>query len=102
VRAIPAILALLAASPATAGSEITARRDALIQSYKNCVLTVSLGLPGNKHMVAEQSFFACSTEEEALRAWFAMGPVSPAISDAFVSRIKLDMKRTILADPVAR
>lgn len=99
---IPAIIAISATFPAAAQSEITARRDALIQSYRNCVLTVSLGMPGNKHMVAEQSFFACSTEEEALRSWFALGPAPPAASEALISRLKLRIKQTILADPVSR
>lgn len=93
------LLAILELSPVQSQSAIATRRDTLIQSYRLCVLTTSLGMPGEKHMVAEQAFFACSTEEQALRAWFAIGPVDPNLANAFVVRLKADMKRTILGDP---
>lgn len=85
-----------------AQAQSMATRDALIRSYENCVLTVSLGIRGEKHMVAEQAFSVCQTEEEALRAWFALVQVAPDISNSFVTRLKLSMKRTILADPIVR
>lgn len=77
-------------------------RDALIGSYRNCVLITSLGIGGERHMAAEQAFFACSTEEQAVRAWFASVQIDPNLANALVTRLKLDMKRTILADPVSR
>jgi hypothetical protein len=89
-------------SPALAQNAITAQRDRLISSYRDCVFSVSLGMPGEKRMVAEQALFACSTEEEALRAWFALGYVQPAVANSIIVRLKMDMKRIILSDPITR
>lgn len=93
-----AFVGILAFSPAGAQTATT-HRDRLISSYRDCVLTVSLGIPGQKALVAEQAFFACSTEEQALRAWFALSYVQPAVAESIIVRLKMGMKRTILSDP---
>jgi hypothetical protein len=71
----------------------------IIKRYDDCVLTVSLGIPGERRMAAEQSFRACQTEEQAIRAYFMLTGMPPAsVETAMVSR-KQQLKKIIMGDP---
>jgi hypothetical protein len=41
----------------------------------------------------ENAFFACSTEEQAIRAWLALSYVPAAVAQSIIVRIKLDLKK---------
>lgn len=69
----------------------------MLKRYDNCVLTVSLGIPGNRYEAAERSFFACQTEEQAIRAMASSNPYSNV--DAGMAARKLHLKSIILKDP---
>lgn len=90
---------LLTSGTAQAQNTAIAQRDRLVESYRGCVMLTSIGIPGENRLVAEQAFYACSTEEQTLRAWFAVMGVEPAIANSFVLRLKGNMKRIILSDP---
>jgi hypothetical protein len=95
----PLVLVFAVSGFAQSPTPAEQQRDRLIQRYDNCVLTVSLGLGGPKQLVAEQSFFACQTEEQALRSLFSIvGLDQPFIQSIIVKR-KLRLKTIILADP---
>ena len=71
----------------------------IIKRYDDCVLTVSLGISGERRMAAERSFSACQTEEQAIRAYFLLTGMPPAsVEVAMVSR-KLRLKKIIMGDP---
>jgi hypothetical protein len=98
-RAVLLMWLLSAALPAQAATPAEQQRDRLVQRYDNCVLTVSLGIGGPKQIVAEQSFFACQTEEQALRSLFSYVGLDPPFIDAIIVKRKLRLKSIILADP---
>lgn len=71
----------------------------LLDRYNDCVLTVSLGIAGDRRIAAEKSFAACATEEQAIRAYMALADMPFANIDAAMIRRKLALKRVILQDP---
>lgn len=73
--------------------------EPLVKRYNDCVLTVSIGIVGERRMAAEQSFFACQTEEQAIRAYFALINMPPASTEAALVRRKLALKKIIMGDP---
>jgi len=84
-------------SSALSQDSITAQRDRLIESFRSCVIAAALdGIGANSlRMNAENAFLACSTEEQAMRSWFQLGNVSPAVTQSIIVRIKLDLKKTL-------
>lgn len=69
----------------------------MLKRYDDCVLTVSLGIGGNRYEAAERSFFACQTEEQAIRA---MNSGNPYVNvEAGIAARKLRLKSIILRDP---
>ena len=69
----------------------------VLKRYDNCVLTVSLGIPGNRYEAAQRSFFACQTEEQAIRAMISGNPYVNV--EAGMAARKLRLKSIILGDP---
>lgn len=69
--------------------------DAL-KRYDTCVLTVSLGIPGNRFEAAERSFLACQTEEQVVRGLASSPYVN--LEGALATR-KMRLKSIILKDP---
>jgi len=92
-------LALFPAVAAAQAPTDTRARDRILQRFDNCVLTVSIGVPGERNMAAEQSFMACQTEEEAVRTFLALNYVPFPTIEAIVVRRKLELKKIIRSDP---
>jgi hypothetical protein len=97
MRATTAFLALFFATSATAQSPSAnvAARDRLIAQFRTCVIEAVIDdvTPASLRTAVENAFFACSTEEQAIRAWFALSYVPRAVAQSIIVRIKLDLKK---------
>jgi hypothetical protein len=97
MRVATALLAFFFATSATAQSlsANVAAPDRLIAQFRACVIGAVLDdmTPASLRTVVENTFFACSTEEQAIRAWFALSYVPPAVAQSRIVRIKLDLKK---------
>jgi hypothetical protein len=78
------------------GLQATPLQD-MLKRYDDCVLAVSLGISGNRYEAAERSFFACQTEEQAIRAMVSVNPYVNV--EAGLAARKLRLKSIILSDP---
>jgi hypothetical protein len=83
--------------PALSG-DVQATRDKLISDFKDCAWQAfnSADKLTNPNLVAEASFLACSTEEQAIRAFLVLLQFQPAIARSIIVRIKLDEKKNLI------
>lgn len=92
-------LAIIGSSLLIGSAAVAQDVKPLVQRYDDCVMAVSLGMTGERRMVAEQSFMACQTEEQAIRAYMGLTSTPRANVEAAIVRRKLALKRIIMGDP---
>jgi hypothetical protein len=95
VAALSALLTL-AAFPAAAQ---TAETNALVNAYYLCVGKAAgrdAALFSNPEATAERAFFACQTEELAIRSWGELRNIPPAQLDAIIANFRGQAKAQVM------
>lgn len=78
---------------------IDATATTLARRFNECVLTASLGIPGERNAAAEMAFAACQTEEQAIRVYLGSLALPRGNAEMVIVNRKLALKKTILQDP---